>query len=135
MDLGVCGDAAGVLVNKAGLQHVAPVEEFPPERFAVMLLAPFRLAQAVLPGMYERGWGRVVNISSVHGLRASVPRITDGPMTTGRPGMRSGLVRLSGLPGPLGGTLARSELIYLLVHLGQGVHPAPPQAALEGLGP
>ena len=67
--------AADVLVNNAGFQHVAPVEEFPPERFAAMLAlmveALFRLARAVLPGMYERGWGRVVNISSVHGLRAS----------------------------------------------------------------
>ena len=67
--------AADVLVNNAGFQHVAPVEEFPPERFAAMLAlmveAPFRLARAVLPGMYERGWGRVVNISSIHGLRAS----------------------------------------------------------------
>src|SRR5215212_4898536 len=66
---------ADVLVNNAGFQHVAPVEEFPPERFAAMLTlmveTPFRLARAVLPGMYERGWGRVVNISSVHGLRAS----------------------------------------------------------------
>jgi 3-hydroxybutyrate dehydrogenase len=66
---------ADMLVNNAGFQHVAPVEEFPPERFAamvaVMLVAPFRLARAVLPGMYERGWGRVVNVSSVHGLRAS----------------------------------------------------------------
>jgi 3-hydroxybutyrate dehydrogenase len=64
-----------VLVNNAGLQHVAPVQEFPPERFAlllrVMLEAPFRLVRAALPGMYERGWGRIVNISSVHGLRAS----------------------------------------------------------------
>jgi 3-hydroxybutyrate dehydrogenase len=67
--------AADVLVNNAGFQHVAPVEEFPPDRFAAMLAlmveTPFRLARAVLPGMYERGWGRVVNISSVHGLRAS----------------------------------------------------------------
>jgi 3-hydroxybutyrate dehydrogenase len=64
-----------VLVNNAGFQHVAPVQEFPPERFqamvAVMLEAPFRLARAVLPGMYQRGWGRVINLSSVHGLRAS----------------------------------------------------------------
>ena len=67
--------AADVLVNNAGFQHVAPIEEFPPERFAamvaVMLEAPFRLASAVLPGMYRRGWGRVINVSSVHGLRAS----------------------------------------------------------------
>ena len=67
--------SADVLVNNAGFQHVAPVEEFPPERFVAMLAlmveAPFRMARAVLPAMYERGWGRVVNISSVHGLRAS----------------------------------------------------------------
>ncbi|MDY7088064.1 MAG: 3-hydroxybutyrate dehydrogenase [Actinomycetota bacterium] len=64
-----------VLVNNAGLQFVAPLPEFPPERFAhlqrVMVEAPFRLARKVLPHMYERGWGRVVNISSVHGLIAS----------------------------------------------------------------
>jgi len=64
-----------ILVNNAGLQHVSPIESFPPERFtmmlAVMLHAPFLLARAALPRMYERGWGRVVNISSVHGLRAS----------------------------------------------------------------
>jgi 3-hydroxybutyrate dehydrogenase len=66
---------ADVLVNNAGLQHVAPLAEFPPERFAyiqaVMVAAPFRLVRAVLPHMYAGGWGRVVNISSVHGLRAS----------------------------------------------------------------
>lgn len=64
-----------VLVNNAGLQHVAPVEELEPEWFAlihrVMLEAPFRLAAAVLPGMYARGWGRLVHVSSVHGHRAS----------------------------------------------------------------
>jgi 3-hydroxybutyrate dehydrogenase len=64
-----------VLVNNAGLQHVAPVEDFPPDRFdqlyRVMALAPFRLARHVLPHMYAQGWGRVVNISSVHGTRAS----------------------------------------------------------------
>lgn len=64
-----------VLVNNAGIQHVSPVEEFPPERFAVMLRlmleAPFLLIRSALPAMYERGWGRVVNISSAHGLRAS----------------------------------------------------------------
>lgn len=64
-----------VLVNNAGFQHVSPIEQFPPERFhtmlAVMLEAPFLLTRAVLPGMYARGWGRIVNLSSVHGLRAS----------------------------------------------------------------
>ncbi|MEU6084478.1 3-hydroxybutyrate dehydrogenase [Streptomyces sp. NPDC047108] len=69
--------AAGtdVLVNNAGLQLVRPIEEFPPEVFStvltVMLEAPFRLVRGALPHMYGQGWGRIVNISSVHGLRAS----------------------------------------------------------------
>ena len=66
---------ADIVVNNAGLQHVAAVEEFPPERFSmilrVMLEAPFRIVQKALPRMYERGWGRVTNISSIHGLIAS----------------------------------------------------------------
>jgi 3-hydroxybutyrate dehydrogenase len=66
---------AEIVVNNAGLQHVAAVEDFPPERFSmilrVMLEAPFRIVRSALPGMYEKGWGRVINISSVHGLRAS----------------------------------------------------------------
>jgi len=64
-----------ILVNNAGIQHVAPVEEFDPETFAlvhrVMLQAPFLLARALLPGMYDAGWGRIVHVSSVHGHRAS----------------------------------------------------------------
>ncbi|WP_200948038.1 3-hydroxybutyrate dehydrogenase [Nocardioides sp. Soil774] len=64
-----------VLVNNAGIQHVAPIEDFDPERFrtihALMLHAPFLLARHVLPGMYARGWGRLVHVSSVHGHRAS----------------------------------------------------------------
>jgi 3-hydroxybutyrate dehydrogenase len=66
---------ADILVNNAGIQHVAPVEEFPPDTFSLilrlMLEAPFRLARRCLPGMYARGWGRLVHISSVHGVRAS----------------------------------------------------------------
>jgi len=66
---------ADILVNNAGVQHVAPVHEFDPERFGfiqrLMLEAPFRLARALLPGMYDRGWGRLVHVSSVHGHRAS----------------------------------------------------------------
>jgi 3-hydroxybutyrate dehydrogenase len=66
---------ADVVVNNAGVQHVAAIEDFPPERFSmilrVMLEAPFRIVRTALPGMYEKGWGRVINISSVLGLRAS----------------------------------------------------------------
>ncbi|MFC7790293.1 3-hydroxybutyrate dehydrogenase [Microbacterium sp. MAHUQ-60] len=66
---------ADILVNNAGIQRVSPIEEFDPDAFRaiqrIMLEAPFLLIRAVLPGMYERGWGRIVNISSVHGLRAS----------------------------------------------------------------
>jgi 3-hydroxybutyrate dehydrogenase len=66
---------ADILVNNAGIQHVAAIEEFPPEKFSailrIMLDTPFRLVRKALPGMYEKGWGRVINVSSVHGLRAS----------------------------------------------------------------
>ena len=64
-----------VLVNNAGVQHVAPVHELELEQFRLihrlMLEAPFLLARRLLPGMYDRGWGRLVHVSSVHGHRAS----------------------------------------------------------------
>ena len=64
-----------ILVNNAGIQHVSPIESFDPAAFSrilkLMVEAPFLLVRAALPGMYERGFGRIVNISSVHGLRAS----------------------------------------------------------------
>ncbi len=64
-----------ILVNNAGLQHVAPVEEFPVERWEhivrTMLFGAFYLTRAALPQMYAAGWGRIVNIASVHGLVAS----------------------------------------------------------------
>lgn len=64
-----------VLVNNAGIQRVSAIEDFAPDDFRlvqrIMLEAPFLLVRAALPGMYERGWGRVINISSVHGLVAS----------------------------------------------------------------
>lgn len=64
-----------IVVNNAGVQHVAPVPEFAPEVFgrlvSVLLQAPFQLVHRVLPHMYAGGWGRIVHISSVHGHRAS----------------------------------------------------------------
>jgi 3-hydroxybutyrate dehydrogenase len=65
-----------ILINNAGIQHVAPVEHFPVERWnailAINLSAAFHTTRAVLPGMQTRGHGRIVNIASVHGLVASV---------------------------------------------------------------
>lgn len=64
-----------ILVNNAGVQHVAPITEFPEAQWRrildLMLTAPFLLTQAALSGMYARGWGRIINMGSVHSLRAS----------------------------------------------------------------
>jgi 3-hydroxybutyrate dehydrogenase len=66
---------ADILVNNAGIQRVSPIVEFAPDDFRLiqrlMVEAPFLLLRAVLPGMYERGFGRIINLSSIHGLRAS----------------------------------------------------------------
>ena len=68
-----------VLVNNAGIQHVSPIHEFPVETWdliiRLMLTSPFRLTRRVLPHMYAQGWGRVVNVSSAHGLRASAFKV------------------------------------------------------------
>jgi 3-hydroxybutyrate dehydrogenase len=68
--------APDILVNNAGIQHTCPVESFPDDRWhailAVNLSAAFFTMRAAVPGMRERGWGRIVNIASVHGLVASV---------------------------------------------------------------
>ena len=64
-----------ILVNNAGIQHVAPVEEFPEDRFdaiiAINFTSNFHAIKAALPGMKARGWGRIVNVASAHGLVAS----------------------------------------------------------------
>jgi 3-hydroxybutyrate dehydrogenase len=67
-----------ILVNNAGIQHTAPVESFPPDRWdaviAINLSSAFHAIQAALPGMKARNWGRIVNIASVHGLVASTEK-------------------------------------------------------------
>lgn len=64
-----------ILVNNAGVQRVAPITDFPPEAFRTLLTlmteVPFLLIRAALPHMYAAGFGRIINLSSVHGLRAS----------------------------------------------------------------
>jgi 3-hydroxybutyrate dehydrogenase len=67
--------AVDILVNNAGIQHVAPLEDFPPARWdqiiAINLSAAFHTTRAVLAGMKARQWGRIVNVASAHGLVAS----------------------------------------------------------------
>ncbi|WP_102194604.1 3-hydroxybutyrate dehydrogenase [Microbacterium aurantiacum] len=64
-----------ILVNNAGIQHISPIQDFDPQDFrrimSLMLEVPFLLIRAALPSMYAREFGRIINISSVHGLRAS----------------------------------------------------------------
>lgn len=66
---------ADILVNNAGIQVVQPIEQFDPADFrrihTLMLEVPFLLMRAALPSMYAKGFGRIINVSSVHGLRAS----------------------------------------------------------------
>jgi 3-hydroxybutyrate dehydrogenase len=73
-ELGSCD----ILVNNAGIQHVALVEDFPVERWdaiiAINLSSAFHTMRAALPGMKRRGWGRVINVASVHGLVASAQK-------------------------------------------------------------
>jgi len=67
-----------ILVNNAGIQFVAPIEEFPVERWdaiiAINLSSAFHAMRVALPGMKQRNWGRIVNVASVHGLVASVQK-------------------------------------------------------------
>lgn len=68
-------DGVDILVNNAGIQKISPIESFDPADFrrilTLMLEVPFLLVRAALPGMYASGFGRIINVSSVHGLRAS----------------------------------------------------------------
>ncbi|ARU05682.1 3-hydroxybutyrate dehydrogenase [Comamonas serinivorans] len=67
-----------ILVNNAGIQHVSRVEHFPPERWdaiiAINLSSAFHTTRLALPGMQQAGWGRIINIASVHGLVASAEK-------------------------------------------------------------
>ncbi len=83
---------ADILVNNAGFQHIAPIADFPEDVWerllAVMLTAPFLLTKYVWPQMAEQGWGRVVNISSIHGKVAS-------PFKAGYISAKHGLIGLT----------------------------------------
>lgn len=90
-----------ILVNNAGIQRVAAVDEYSPDNWRLihrlMLESPFLLIRAALPGMYERGFGRIINISSVHGLRASAYKSAYVAAKHGLEGL-SKVVALEGAP-------------------------------------
>jgi 3-hydroxybutyrate dehydrogenase len=73
-----CADELGgpdILVNNAGIQHVAPIEDFPPDKWeaiiAINLVAAFHTMRHAIPGMKQKGWGRIINTASAHSLVAS----------------------------------------------------------------
>lgn len=134
-----------IVVNNAGFQHVAPIEEFPPETFAtmlkVMLEAPFLITRHVLPGMYARRWGRVVNITSVHGLRASPYKSAYTAAKHGLEGL-SKVIALEGAPHGVTSTCVspgyvRTELVENQVADQARAHGIPEGKVLEDimLGP
>jgi 3-hydroxybutyrate dehydrogenase len=67
-----------ILVNNAGIQHVAPIEDFPPEKWdaimAINLTSAFHTTRLALPAMKQANWGRIINVASVHGLVASAQK-------------------------------------------------------------
>ncbi len=73
------GTQVDILVNNAGIQHVAPIETFPTDRWdaviALNLSAAFHTIRCAMPAMKARGWGRIVNIASAHGLVASAEKV------------------------------------------------------------
>ena len=77
--LAQAGIGVDILVNNAGIQHVAPIESFPTDRWdaviALNLSAAFHTTRCAMPGMKARGWGRIVNIASAHGLVASAEKV------------------------------------------------------------
>ena len=72
------GGHLDILVNNAGIQHIAPVEDFPPEKWdaisAINFTSAFHTTRLALPGMKQRNWGRIINVASTHGLVASAQK-------------------------------------------------------------
>jgi len=128
-----------ILVNDAGVQHVERIEEFPIETFEMivrlMLTAPFVLARAVLPGMYARGWGRVVNISSAHGRRASPFKVAYISAKHGLEGL-SKVIALEGAPHGVTSNCinpgyVRTPLVEKQIVDQAAAHNLPPEEVLE----
>jgi 3-hydroxybutyrate dehydrogenase len=131
--------AVDILVNNAGFQHVSPLEEFPPQTFAamldVMLEAPFLLVRAALPHMYAGRFGRIVSISSVHGLRASPFKSAYVAAKHGLEGL-SKVIALEGAPhGVTANTVCpgyvRTELVERQIEAQAEVHGIAPEDVVE----
>ena len=92
-----------ILVNNAGIQHVAPVEQFPVERWdaiiAINLSSAFHTTRLALPGMRERNWGRIINVASAHGLVGSAQK--SAYVAAARPGRLTKLVALETATTPI----------------------------------
>lgn len=128
-----------ILVNNAGVQHIGPIEQFAPQRFrdlqTLMVEAPFLLVRAALPHMYRQGWGRIINLSSVHGLRASAYKVG---YVTAKHGLE-GLSKVTALEGgPHGVTsncvnpgYVRTPLVDEQIADQAAVHGVPEQEVLE----
>jgi 3-hydroxybutyrate dehydrogenase len=133
--------AIDVVVNNAGLQRVSPLEDFPRDTFAmvlrVMLEAPFWLIAHSLPHMYGQGWGRVVNISSVHGLVASPYKAA---YVSAKHGLE-GLAKVTALEGAAHGVTSncinpgyvRTPLVEGQVEDQARVRGMPPEEVLENV--
>ena len=123
-----------IVVNNAGIQYVAPVEEFPPEKFhqilTLMVEAPFLIVRRVLAGMYQRGWGRIVHISSVHGLRASAYKSAYVAAKHATEGLSKTLALEGGPRGVTSNTVCPA---YVRTPLVQGQIEA--QATVNGMSP
>jgi 3-hydroxybutyrate dehydrogenase len=128
-----------ILVNNAGIQHVCPIQDFPLEKFdfilALMLASPFRLIRQSLPHMYAQGWGRVINVSSVHGLRASEFK---SAYVTAKHGLE-GLSKVTALEGAAHGVTSncvnpayvRTPLVEKQIHDQAVTHDIPESEVVE----
>ncbi|WP_019179897.1 3-hydroxybutyrate dehydrogenase [Microbacterium yannicii] len=130
---------ADILVNNVGIQRVSPIPDFAPTDFRLMLRlmveSPFLLIRAVLPGMYRRNWGRIINVSSAHGLRASAFK---SAYVTAKHGLE-GLSKVTALEGAPHGVTSncvnpsyvRTPLVEHQIADQAGVHGIPEDEVVE----
>ena len=128
-----------ILVNNAGIQAISPIEDFEPAAFrritTIMLEAPFLLIRAALPHMYAQGRGRIINMSSIHGLRASAFK---SAYVAAKHGLE-GLSKVTALEGGAHGVTSncvnpgyvRTPLVEGQIAEQAATHGIPPERVLE----